>query len=68
MMKVVLHQFLDMCAGSDYDSINWLLSVYCKIIVYNLSTLFVGRLWRAHGDYGLCSAWERSVQFAIHHI
>ena len=50
MMKVVLHKFLDMCAGSDYDSINWLLSVYCKIIVYNLSTLFVGRLWRARGD------------------
>jgi hypothetical protein len=48
MMKVVLHQFLDMYAGSDYNSMNWLLSVYCKIIVCNLSMLFVGMMWRAH--------------------
>lgn len=48
MMKVVLHQFLDVCAGSDYDSMNWLFSVYCKIIVSNLSMSFVGGLWMAH--------------------
>ena len=59
MMKVVLHQFLDMCAGSDYDFMNWLLSVYCKIIVYNLSTLFVGTLWRAHlGNMAFVLHWR----------